>query len=237
MIHRRLMLLAAPLCVVVVAASVAFAATPDTEHSGDAKLDKLHQERPIAASFAGDVAAAALALHHPLLLATVLPGLDPAVVAFEAGLEQAAERDAFDAAMADAAARDAFEAALALAAAPPPAPEATAAPEWTGSNGATSSAVSSSSGGSSSGGGSSDALSCIRAHESDSAGGYQAVSSGGTYRGAYQFLPSTWNTVAASSGRPDLVGVDPASASAADQDAMASSLYASAGSQPWGGRC
>ena len=48
--HRRWLLVAAPLCAVLVAAGVAFAAPPGTEHSGDAKLDKLHAERPIAAS-------------------------------------------------------------------------------------------------------------------------------------------------------------------------------------------
>jgi hypothetical protein len=50
MIQRRWLLLAAPLCAVMVAAGVAFAAPSDTEHSGDAKLDNLHAERPIAAS-------------------------------------------------------------------------------------------------------------------------------------------------------------------------------------------
>ena len=50
MIHKRWLLIAAPLCAVVVAAGVAFAAPTDTEHSKDAKLDKLHAERPIAAS-------------------------------------------------------------------------------------------------------------------------------------------------------------------------------------------
>jgi hypothetical protein len=49
MIHRRWLLVAAPLCAVLAAAGVAFAA-PGTEHSGDAKLDKLHAGRPIAAS-------------------------------------------------------------------------------------------------------------------------------------------------------------------------------------------
>ena len=48
--RRRWLLLAAPLCVVSVAASVAVAAPADTEHAGDAKLDDLHAERPIAAS-------------------------------------------------------------------------------------------------------------------------------------------------------------------------------------------
>ena len=64
-------------------------------------------------------------------------------------------------------------------------------------------------------------LKCTRAHESDQAGGYRAVSPDGVYRGAYQFLRSTWNNVARAAGRPDLVGVDPAAASPADQDQLA----------------
>jgi hypothetical protein len=80
-------------------------------------------------------------------------------------------------------------------------------------------------------------LKCTRAHESDSAGGYHAVSPGGTYRGAYQFVQSTWNNVAAAAGRPDLVGVDPAQAAPADQDQLALFLYQRSGAGPWGGRC
>ncbi len=80
-------------------------------------------------------------------------------------------------------------------------------------------------------------LKCTRAHESDSAGGYRAVSPDGVYRGAYQFLRSTWNNVARAAGRPDLVGVDPAAASPADQDQLALFLFRSAGPGPWGGRC
>ncbi len=80
-------------------------------------------------------------------------------------------------------------------------------------------------------------LACTRAHESDSAGGYQAVSAGGTYRGAYQFDRSTWNSAASLAGRPDLVGVDPAAAAPADQDLLALALYHARGTQPWGGRC
>jgi hypothetical protein len=66
----------------------------------------------------------------------------------------------------------------------------------------------------------------------ESGGNYRAVSSSGAYRGAYQFSRATWNSVAARS-RPHLVGVDPAAASPADQDAMALALHASAGSSPW----
>ena len=80
-------------------------------------------------------------------------------------------------------------------------------------------------------------LACTRAHESDTAGGYQAVSPDGTYRGAYQFDQTTWNSVADSIGRPDLVSVDPASASPANQDTLATALYQMRGNQPWGGRC
>ena len=80
-------------------------------------------------------------------------------------------------------------------------------------------------------------LRCTRAHESDSAGGYRAVSPDGVYRGAYQFLRSTWNNVAGAAGRSDLVGVDPAAASPADQDQLALFLFRRSGPGPWGGRC
>lgn len=80
-------------------------------------------------------------------------------------------------------------------------------------------------------------LACTRAHESDTAGGYQAVSPDGVYRGAYQFDQTTWNSVAASVGRGDLVGANPAAVSPADQDTLATALYAMRGNQPWGGRC
>ncbi len=66
----------------------------------------------------------------------------------------------------------------------------------------------------------------------ESGGNYSAVSSSGAYRGAYQFSRSTWNAVARRS-HPHLVGVDPAAAAPADQDAMAMSLYRSSGSGPW----
>jgi hypothetical protein len=80
-------------------------------------------------------------------------------------------------------------------------------------------------------------LACTRAHESDGAGGYSAVSSGGTYRGAYQFDRSTWDSAAALAGRSDLVGLDPATVAPADQDLVAMALFHARGTQPWGGRC
>jgi hypothetical protein len=68
--------------------------------------------------------------------------------------------------------------------------------------------------------------------ECESGGDYTITNPSGKYRGAYQFDRSTWNSVA---GRhdPSLVGVDPAAASPADQDAMALALYVERGAQPW----
>jgi LysM repeat protein len=77
-----------------------------------------------------------------------------------------------------------------------------------------------SSGGSGGGGGN---LAAIRACESS--GNYGAVSADGLYRGAYQFDVQTWQSVGGSG--------DPASASAAEQDARASQLSAQRGSNPW----
>jgi hypothetical protein len=80
-------------------------------------------------------------------------------------------------------------------------------------------------------------LACTRAHESDQAGGYRAVSASGTYRGAYQFDQSTWDNAARLAGRNDLVGVDPATVAPADQDFVAISLFHARGGAPWGYRC
>lgn len=67
----------------------------------------------------------------------------------------------------------------------------------------------------------------------ESGGNYQAVSSNGLYHGAYQFYQGTWDNIARSSGRTDLVGVAPSDASPADQDALALALYQSRGHRPW----
>ncbi len=80
-------------------------------------------------------------------------------------------------------------------------------------------------------------LACTRSHESDSAGGYQAVSPDGVYYGAYQFLISTWKNTAVHADRLDLVNVRPDQASPADQDALATDLYHWQGNAPWVGRC
>ena len=66
-------------------------------------------------------------------------------------------------------------------------------------------------------------LDAIRACESG--GDYGAVSSSGTYRGAYQFDQATWEGVGGSG--------DPAAASPGEQDMRAQMLYEQSGSNPW----
>ena len=85
-------------------------------------------------------------------------------------------------------------------------------------------------------GGNGDFLSCVSQRES---GGDYTIhnSQGSGASGAYQIMPGTWDSIAGSVGRDDLVGMDPAAASPADQDAMAAALYAQRGAGPWGGGC
>jgi hypothetical protein len=66
----------------------------------------------------------------------------------------------------------------------------------------------------------------------ESGGDYTITNPSGKYRGAYQFDRTTWDSVA-SRHDPALVGVDPAAASPAEQDAMAYALYTERGAQPW----
>jgi methylthioribose-1-phosphate isomerase len=78
-------------------------------------------------------------------------------------------------------------------------------------------------------------LGCIRDRESH--GNYQAVNRRSRASGAFQFLQGTWNNIASSAGRSDLVGVFPAYASQHDQDFLAIKLYEQQGYGPWqGGR-
>ena len=185
--RNRILLIAIPLCVVMLAAGVAVASPDSGEHFNDTKLDDPHVVRPIAASSStGGVFALDLSF---------LEGLNG-------------------------------PSALAALQAPPPAPEPEPAPApppaWTPSSTERSATG--------------DFLACIRRRESG--GDYAIHNTGGSgASGAYQFMPGTWNSIAASTGHSDLVGVDPAAASPADQDAMAAELYAQQGSRPWGGYC
>jgi len=80
-------------------------------------------------------------------------------------------------------------------------------------------------------------LACTRAHESDTSGGYGAVSAGGTYRGAYQFAQPTWDAAVAGAGYGEYAGIPADQAPPEVQDAAAAHLYTQVGTRPWGGRC
>ena len=66
----------------------------------------------------------------------------------------------------------------------------------------------------------------------EASGNYGAVSANARYRGAYQFSQATWDWIAGMTA-PSLVGVDPADASHADQDAMALALWHQRGWSSW----
>jgi hypothetical protein len=66
----------------------------------------------------------------------------------------------------------------------------------------------------------------------ESTDNYQAVSRGGTFRGAYQFSRSTWDSVA-SRHFEWLVGIDPVDVEPAWQDLMAKALWSERGRAPW----
>jgi hypothetical protein len=78
-------------------------------------------------------------------------------------------------------------------------------------------------------------LACVR--QTESGGDYGAVSPDGLYMGAFQFAQGTWNEAAQLAGLPQLVGVAPNTASPAEQDTLAITLYDADGEQPWVGDC
>lgn len=214
--RKRILLIAAPLVVVAIAASVAVAAPSDAEHSRGPRLDKLHAERPIAA---------------------LDSNADPSLSITDAGYQQAAKeiQDYVRAVQLDqyikalelndyvnalqAQALDDYIAALRAAQAPVQVGPSRGGSAYVASNSYPG-----------------DFLACVRQRESG--GNYGVYNAGGSgAAGAYQFMPGTWNGIAASIGRSDLVGVDPAQAAPADQDAMAQALYAQQGAAPWGGGC
>jgi hypothetical protein len=202
------MLIAAPLCVVAIAASVAVASPSDAEKSRGPRLDKLHAERLIAATnVEGQVPMEVRILQDTHDIQEYFDGVVAGLV--REYIDSVVVSEYVDSVVA----AEAAEAAARAAAAPR--------------------RVSSYVSYNSNPGG---VLSCIRQRESG--GNYGVYNSGGSgAAGAYQFMQGTWNSIAASSGRGDLVGLDPAQAAPADQDAMAAALYAQQGSAPWGGAC
>ena len=79
-------------------------------------------------------------------------------------------------------------------------------------------------------------LTCVV--QAESGGDYGAVSPNGLYMGAFQFSQPTWNTAAQAAGLGLLVGVAPNTATRAEQDTVAVTLFSLDGQQPWlGDRC
>jgi muramidase (phage lysozyme) len=204
--HKRTLLFIAPLCVVALAAGVAFAAPMAAEP------DDPHAVRPIAASPQDPPAYQNTSLRDNIgaTIAAYVRAVElQQVAAFIDGIEAAQLKAFLDSLAAEEAAQARPAVAETRSAAPAPAPVS---------------------------GGNGGFLDCVRQRES---GGDYTVhnSQGSGASGAYQFLPGTWNSIAESSGRSDLVGMDPAAAAPADQDAMAAELYAQQGNAPWGGAC
>jgi len=198
--RNRLLLIALPLCAVMLAAGVAVASPDGGEHFKDTKLDDPHVERPIAASARTSPTASSSA-DHDLLFTEHFLAAQAAVIAPPPAPATEPPPE------------------------PEPEPEPEPAPVWRPAPPPIEAGEPSDG----------DFFSCIRQRESG--GDYGVTSRNGLYHGAYQFLQSTWDSTAASVGRDDLIGVDPASASPSDQDAMAGALYAQSGSRPWGGYC
>ena len=199
-----------------VAATVTIAATSGT--SGDAEAT---EAQPVEVALISTEAADA---EIDRLQSVARKAEESRVADYVEAVQQAERERAFVAAVEAARAEQAAAEAAAAAAAEAAAAEAAAAEAAAAE--AAAAARATSSGGGGLGGGWAALRRC------ESGGDYGAVSSSGTYRGAYQFSRQTWDATARRS-YPNLVGVDPAAASPGDQDAMAQALYRAAGAGQW----
>jgi hypothetical protein len=179
---------------VAVGGFVVVSSLPATAESADERLDRLHAERPVAASGNQASVLVRLADNARRITAVMEAGEVPPVVEPPVVEE-----------------------------------EVSPAPRVTYRSGGTRSG--------SCGGDVDCFLACTRGYESDTSGGYGAVSSGGTYRGAYQFAQGTWDAAVAGAGYGEYAGVPADQVPAEVQDAAAAHLYSVSGNNPWGGRC
>jgi ribosomal protein L36 len=215
--HKRSMLFAAPVCVAAIMATVAGAVPSGAAQARGPKLDKLHAVRPTAAM-------SSVLVPNRTRSVEVGKKVDAVRTSVKARAARKAvirrRLRAYVAAVSEAQVAAQVQAVKdepAAAAAPAVVDE----PVSSGGDPATNPG---------------DFLSCVRNRESG--GDYRVRNQGDSgAAGAYQFLQGTWDSIAASRGRFDLVGIDPAQASPGDQDAMAQALYAQQGAAPWGGGC
>jgi Transglycosylase-like domain len=73
--------------------------------------------------------------------------------------------------------------------------------------------------------------------QAESGGDYTVVSSNGQYFGGFQFSQPAWDEAAQLAGQPSLVGVQPNTATPAQQNELAVALYGADGSSPWYDPC
>ncbi len=140
-----------------------------------------------------------------------------------------AQQQAAEAAAAAAAIRAAEEAAAQQAAAEQRAQVQEAAPQTTVATPVTAPAPTSS------GPALNSFLQC--ALQAESGGNYSVVSTNGQYFGGFQFSQPAWDEAAQLAGEPSLVGVQPNTATPAQQNELAVALYGADGSAPWYDPC
>ncbi len=73
--------------------------------------------------------------------------------------------------------------------------------------------------------------------QAESGGDYSVVSANGEYFGGFQFSQPAWDQAAQLAGQANLVGVQPNTATPAQQDELAVALYGADGSSPWYDPC
>lgn len=78
---------------------------------------------------------------------------------------------------------------------------------------------------------------CVRGHESDSAGGYHAVNPSGRYRGAHQWDRATWDAASTTAGYPEWSQTPVDQVPWYVQELTFAAWAASHGDRPWLNKC